>query len=153
MRFPYQARHVRQPIYPLGGSHTRHYPLVPVFLTGPNSGWTRDCLLDSGADDTIFPEIAAVTLGIDLTGAPITSAMQAGGSAIQYCYASVTLRISDGKESCEWVAVIGFTKHPLRWPLLGQTGFLQFFDITHFGARREVVLTPNAAFSGRLTIH
>ncbi|HTU91704.1 MAG TPA: hypothetical protein VMF69_16595 [Gemmataceae bacterium] len=153
MRFPYQARHVRQPVYPLGGSHSRHYPLVPVFVTGPNGGWTRDCLLDSGADDTIFPETTAHALGIDLTGAPSASATQMGATAIPYFYASVILRISDGKESCEWAAVVGFTKRPLRWPLLGQTGFLQFFDATLLGVHRETILTPNSAFSGQHTIH
>jgi hypothetical protein len=153
MRFPYRARHMRQAVFPLGGSRTRHYPLMPVFLSGPNGGWTRDCLLDSGADDTLFPETAAVALGIDLTGAPTANATQAGGATIQYSYTSVSLRIADGKESCEWVAVIGFTKSPLRWPLLGQTGFLQFFDAALFGARREIILTPNAAFSGAYITH
>lgn len=153
MRFPYQPRPTRQAVYPLAGSHTRYYPLVPVFLSGPNGGWTRDCLLDSGSDDTIFPETAAVALGIDLSGAPATSARQAGGAVIQYFYASATLRISDGKESCAWAAILGFTNYPLRWPLLGQTGFLQFFDGTLFGARRDLILTPNTTFSGRHTIH
>lgn len=153
MRFPYQPRPMRQPVFPLGGAYIRHYPLVPVFLSGPNGGWTRDCLLDSGADDTLFPETAALALGIDLTGAPTASATQANGSVIQYRYASATLRVSDGNESCEWVAVIGFTNYPLRWPLLGQTGFLQFFDVTLLGTSREIVLMPNATFSGQHTIH
>jgi hypothetical protein len=124
-----------------------------VILSGPNGGWARDCLLDSGADDTLFPEVAALVLGIDLTGAPTASATQANGAAISYSYASAILRISDGTESCEWVAVIGFTNYPLRWPILGQTGFLQFFDATLFGVRREIVLMPNASFAGRHTIH
>ena len=82
MRFPYQARPVRQPVYALAGSRTRHYPLVPVYLTGPNGGWMRDCLVDSGADDTLFPDAAAIMLGIDLSGAPTASASQAGGSPV-----------------------------------------------------------------------
>lgn len=153
MRFPYQARHVQQPVYPLGGSRIRHYPLMPVIISGPNGGWLRDCLLDSGADDTLFPNTAAIALGIDLTAAPTASAKPAGGAVIPYSYAPVNLRISDGKETCEWSAVIGFTKSSLRWPLIGQTGFLQFFDSTLFGARREILLTPNTDFTGRHVIH
>ena len=137
----------------MGGARSRHYPLVPVFLSGPNAGWTRDCLLDSGADDSLFPETAALALGIDLTGAPTASARQAGGAVISYRYAAVNLRISDGNDSCDWGAVVGFTNYPLRWPFLGQTGFLSFFDLTLFGTRREIVLTPNVAFPGRHTIH
>lgn len=124
-----------------------------MFLTGPNGGWTRDCLLDSGADDTIFPANGALALGIDLAGAPTGGATQAGGAAVQYAYAPVTVHISDGNESCEWLTLVGFTKSPLRRPLLGQSGFLQFFDAPLFGSRREILLIPNAGFSGRYTIH
>jgi hypothetical protein len=126
---------------------------VPVLLAGPAGGWARDCLLDSGADDTIFPVTAAQALGINLTGAPVGRASQAGGAVIQYPYAAVTLRISDGRESCEWVATVGFVRARLRWPLLGQAGFLQFFDVTLLGARRETVLTPNASFPGSHAVH
>jgi hypothetical protein len=153
MRFPYRAMPTRQPVPPLGGARTRHYPIVPVVLTGPAGAWARDCRLDSGADDTIFPHSAAQALGIDLTGAPLGSASQVGGAPIQYPYAPVTLRISDGQESCEWIALVGFAPLALRWPLLGQTAFLQFFDATLLGARRETVLTPNASFPGRHTVH
>ena len=153
MRFPYRAMPMRQPVPPLGGSRTRHYPIVPVFLAGPAGGWARDCLVDSGADDTLFPDAAAQILGINLTGAPAGSASQVGGAPIHYPYASVTLRISDGQESCEWVTLVGFAKNLPRWPLLGQTGFLQYFDVTLFGARKEVFLTPNATFPGSHTVH
>jgi hypothetical protein len=153
MRFPYRPLSMRQPVYSLGGSRTRYYPIIPVLLTGPKGRWMRDCLLDSGADDTLFPDSAAAALGIDLSGAPTATALQIGGTAIPYTYASVSLRIADGSESCEWVAVVGFTNKPLRWPLLGQTGVFPFFDVTLFGARREIGLTPNASFSGRHTIH
>jgi hypothetical protein len=39
---------------------------------------------------------------------------------------------------------------PLRWALLGHTGFLEFFDVQLLGARREVILFPNQAFAGQL---
>jgi hypothetical protein len=35
--------------------------------------------------------------------------------------------------------------------LLGYAGFLQFFDADFRGADREVILTPNRSFPGRVT--
>lgn len=36
-------------------------------------------------------------------------------------------------------------------PLLGQAGFLQFFTAEFRGDTHEVILTPNASFSGVVT--
>jgi len=65
----------------------------------------------------------------------------------------VTLRLSDGLETCEWPATVGFIDLPLRWALLGHAGFLDFFDTELRGARREVFMTPNGRFPGSRTIH
>jgi hypothetical protein len=153
MRFPYLARIAPQPVYPLGGATVRHYPVFSATVTGPASSLSRDGLLDSGADDTIFPSALANQLGIDLRNAPVGTARAISGSAFSYRYAHVTLRISDGSESCEWPAVVGFLDLPIHWALLGQTGFLQFFDVQLLGARQEVVLAPNANFVGQHTVH
>jgi hypothetical protein len=67
---------------------------------------------------------------------------------IPYSFAAVTLRLSDGVETCEWQATVGFVDLPLRWALLGHAGFLDFFDIEFRGARREVALAPNPRFAG-----
>jgi hypothetical protein len=64
-------------------------------------------------------------------------------------FAPVTLLLSDGYEICEWYAIVGFSASPLRWALLGHSGFLEFFDVQLLGARRETILTPNTAFAGQ----
>ncbi|HZY88184.1 MAG TPA: aspartyl protease family protein [Gemmataceae bacterium] len=153
MGFPYLPVALPGPVYSLGGQTTRHYPVLPATVSTQAGVVLRDGLLDSGAADTIFPVAVAQKLGIDLRNAPTGQARQAGGGPLTYHFAAVTLRISDGQETCEWPAIVGFVAAPMRWALLGQTGFLQFFDVTLFGARRAVELTPNATFPGRHTVH
>jgi hypothetical protein len=63
-------------------------------------------------------------------------------------YATVTLRLTDGIERREWTAWVGFTRAPLRRPLLGFAGFLQFFTATFHGDREEVELAVNSLYRG-----
>jgi hypothetical protein len=90
----------------------------------------------------------ASKIGIDLTGTPQGETHPVGGARIPYAYAAITLRLTDGAETCEWRATVGFVDLPLRWALLGHAGFLDFFDTELRGARREVFITPNGRFPG-----
>ena len=63
-------------------------------------------------------------------------------------YAEVRLRMTDGKEFREWPAWVGFTSAPLRHPLLGFAGCLQFFGANFLGDREEVELTVNSLYPG-----
>ena len=74
-----------------------------------------------------------------------------GSGPIRCRYAAVKLRITEGvSETYEWDALVGFAPFPLLRNLLGFGGFLQFFDANFRGAAEEVILFPNAAFSGRI---
>jgi hypothetical protein len=44
--------------------------------------------------------------------------------------------------------LIGFVSIPLKWPLLGHAGFLQYFDVTLHGADHIATLMPNSSFAG-----
>jgi len=105
-------------------------------------------LLDSGADDTVFPDLVAA--GIGLSQAPTGGASGVGSmSAVVLRYAEVVLRISDGREHREWPARVGFTSAPLHRPLLDFAGFLQFFTASFHGDRELAELTVNAAYPGK----
>lgn len=136
------------PVPSLGGATLRYRPIVPVGVSGPLGLRFVDGCVDCGSDDTIFPLSLARKLGIDLTGAAQGEAHPVGGSIVPYLYAAVALRVSDGVETCEWQATVGFVDLPLRWALLGHAGFLDFFDTDLRGYRREVYLAPNPAFAG-----
>jgi hypothetical protein len=111
-----------------------------------------DACIDSAADDTVFPPHWATRLGIDLGTAPRGQARVVGGSIIQVSFAPVTLLLSDGYETCTWDAVVGFSAAPMRWALLGHSGFLEFFDVQLLGARRETLIHPNTSFVGQHSV-
>src|SRR5262249_33519232 len=149
--FPYLPLPTKGPVPSLGGAMVRHRPIVSVRVFGPLGSRLYDGCLDCACDDTIFPRFLARTLGIDLSGALQGEAHPVGGLIIPYSYAAVPLRLSDGVESFDWQAVVGFVDLPLRWALLGHAGFLDFFDTELRGARRDVVITPNSLFPGTRT--
>jgi hypothetical protein len=88
----------------------------------------------------------ASRIGIDLSTADIGEGSGVSSGAAPLRYALVTLRVTDGHEFREWTGWVGFTSAPLRLPLLGFAGFLQFFTATFHGDREEVELTINTLF-------
>ena len=148
MRFPYHALNVHRNLISLGGRSQRPRPLVLVSLGGPQGVFVQHALLDTGADDTVFPERAAIKAGIDLTNAPAGNLRGVGGGAGRLRYAQVKLRLSDGRESREWTAWVGFTAAPLTQPLLGYAGCLQFFHANFLGDQEAVELTVNSRYAG-----
>jgi hypothetical protein len=125
---------------------------VAVRFSGPADTKLRDCLLDTGSDDTVLTEALAGLLGISLDLAEERQIHLAGRPQPVRCrYAPVELRITDGiSEVCEWTAIVGLVASPLHYNLLGHAGFLQFFDATFRGEPdHEVILTPKLSFPGR----
>jgi hypothetical protein len=106
--------------------------------------------LDSGADDTVFPEWLAAVIGLDLNSAVEHDIHLAGrGKPVRCRYLAAKIRISDGRlETFEWDAIVGFVAVPLKWPLFGHAGFLQYFDTMFRGADYVAELSPNRSFSG-----
>lgn len=102
--------------------------------------------LDTGADEIVFPDADALTLGLDLSNAPTNTMRGATGSTTTLRYASVTLRLADTLHQYEWPAIVGFTAAPLRRALFGFAHGLQFFNAHFLGADRVVELTPNADY-------
>lgn len=151
MIFPYLPAAVREPIPSLGGARTRRRPIIPIRVTGPSDTWLCDALLDTGADDTVFEEDLALLVGVDLGQAPVRQTQLLGRPQPLTCrYAPVELRVSDGRETCTWTAIVGFVNGRLRYPLLGHAGCLQFFDADFQGEDHQVVLTANHSFPGTI---
>ena len=107
--------------------------------------------MDTGSDDTVLPEPIALAIGLDLSQAPQLVVNLAGRGPVRCRYAQIRLLLTDSIETYEWDAVVGFVAVPLSQLLLGYAGFLQFFDADFRGADREVILTPNRSFPGRVT--
>jgi hypothetical protein len=150
MRFPYRSIKLQKAAWTLRGRADRPYPLLTLAVVGPSGGFSvpQRGLLDTGCDDTAFPLGLAAQIGVDLTNAPTGGALGVGGGAALLRYAEVVLRLSDGREHREWITRVGFTSAPLRNPLFGFAGFLQFFTACFHGDREEVELAINGLYQG-----
>jgi hypothetical protein len=105
--------------------------------------------LGPGADDTVFPLALAGILGVNLR-THIGHALRWRGQAYPLRFGDVELELSDGIQICRWPAVIGFSQTPLRYPILGLSGCLQYFDATYLGEDRFVQLEANRSFGGSI---
>jgi hypothetical protein len=124
--------------------------VVAVRLFGSGGSYLIDGQLDTSSDDTVFPLWVSAFLGLDLSQAEEQEINLAGrGRPFRARVQRVELRLTDGKEVCQWLALVCFAPVALRRALLGYAGFLQFFDSDFRGADREVFLTPNRAFPGQ----
>jgi len=132
------------PGWPLGSAAAR----VFSHPGRPQGSWAIDSLLDSGADDSVFPEAFGAKIGLDLRHAPQGRATGATLAGVPLRYAQVILRLTDGREFREWPAWVGFTSVPLTYPMLGFAGFLQFFNAYLLGDHEEVELTVNRLYPG-----
>lgn len=148
LRYPYQPIPVGHAVVSLGGRWVRPRPLIAVTIFGPTGSRARDAVLDTAADDTVFSEILAARIGLDLTNAPAGIASGVGMANIPLRYGQVRLRLADGNEQREWSAWVGFTPVRIPYPMLGFAGCLQFFTSIFHGDREEVELAVNSLYSG-----
>jgi hypothetical protein len=148
MRWPYKLFPTSHPAVALGGRWVRPRPVLLVSVIGPAGTQVREAVLDTAADDTVFPEAMAARIGIDLSQAPSGVASAVGLAAVPVRYSEVTLRVTDGQERRQWQAWVGFTPARLNRALLGFAGFLQFFRAVFDGDREEVELTINGLYPG-----
>ncbi|HJT79203.1 MAG TPA: hypothetical protein VJ739_18550 [Gemmataceae bacterium] len=141
MRFDLPGFRSRTPVVSLGGAFVRYKPVLPLTVLGPTGQETRRVLLDSASDDIVFPLDLATRLGMNLTAAPRRAAQGVGGTLpVSLWFAPVILLLSDQVETCRWRAVVAFTPTPLRFPLFGIAGGLEYFRTTLDVADREILL-------------
>ncbi len=146
--FPYRRGRSPRPVFSLGGRASRPRPIIDATLMGPTGSKVVTALLDSGADDTVFSDQVARSIGLDLSNAPRYTVSGVGSPPYVIAYAQITLRLTDGKEYREWPALVGFTSARMVHSLLGFAGCLQFFDALFYGEREEAELTVNGLYPG-----
>jgi hypothetical protein len=127
--------------------------MVAVWVFGPGGQrrYFPEALLDTGSADVIFPGMTATFIGVLL----IPSAghyLHWHGAAYPLRFAKVEVRFTTTTASCRWPAVVGFSSAPIKYPLLGITGCLEFFDATFRGEDHVVELVPNGSFPGSLQL-
>jgi len=148
MTFAYQPAAMPAALAGLVGRPRKHRPMFHVALIGPARTLPVLGLLDTGADYTIFPDRVAAQVGLDLSRAVPVACQGVGGTSLLAQFLPVTLRVSDGVESREWPGFVGFAAISTPYALLGDLGFLEFFDANFRSVRREVELTVNTRYAG-----
>ena len=66
-------------------------------------------------------------------------------------FGDVELLLSDNAFAWRWPAVVAFSPAPIRYPILGQGGCLQFMDAYFLGADLVVELETNPSYPGTTT--
>ena len=153
IEFPYQDEPLSgpPPSSLLPSATVRWRPLVPVIIIGPTGKqrfFTR-AVLDPGADDTVFPLAIAGLLGVTLR-THSGHGLRWRGQAYPLRFGDVELELSDGSQVCRWLAVVGFSQAPMRYPILGLSGCLQFFDALFLGEDRMVRMEVNRSYPGTI---
>ena len=124
-------------------------PIIPVIFEGPRERNIQDGLLDTGADRTILPERQARRLGVTLPAEPDGIARAAGGGALEYRLAEVTIELRAAGQIVRWKASVGFTEQPIAITHLGYRGFPEFFHSTFQGPEEMILLEPTAGIADR----
>jgi hypothetical protein len=151
LRFPYRDEPLLGPAPPSlpAGTLARSRPLIPVTILG-RPGLLRDfgrAVVDPAADDCVFPLDTAQRIGIRLR--PDTGhRVRWRGQLHPLRFGDVELLLTDDGSLWRWPAVVGFSPAPIRYPILGQAGFLQFIDAKFLGADRQVELETNREYPG-----
>jgi hypothetical protein len=141
--FSFRTYQSPTPVVSLGGSRTRVRPVISITAIGPTGQDSRPILVDSGADDIVFPIDMAARLGVDLTAA---AQRQAGGigthTQVGLLYAPVILEVTDKVETCRWRTIVGFAQTKMRIPLFGIAGGLEHFLTTLNVQGNQLILIP-----------
>jgi hypothetical protein len=150
LQFPYMPRAIKPPLPPNHppGTIYRYRPIIPVTLIGPgNHRHQTHAVLDTGSDDCLFPTGFLARIGgsaLPETGHRVTWR----GSSYPLRYANISLMLADDASTCMWPSIAAFTPAPIKYPLLGIAGCLQYFDVSFRGADRVVELEANWTYPG-----
>lgn len=115
-------------------------PLVDIHVPGlPEVGLA--CLIDTGALGNRFAQWIADAAGIDVSGAE-RETVAIGGHLVVGRTLDMDLRLGE----YHWRAPVSFCDPwPWEFQLLGQEGFLRFFDVCVSASAMTLELTPAAS--------
>jgi hypothetical protein len=121
-----------------------------VRLIGPTGKarlFTR-AVFDPCADDTVFAADLPPLLDIALS--PRTGhVVRWRGQTYPLHFGDVELELTDDSGAVwRWPAVVSFSPAPMRYPIVGTCGCLQFFDARFRGVDRIVEIETNGTYPG-----
>jgi hypothetical protein len=122
-------------------------PIITIRVVGPKSDARWDALVDSGADETLFPMSLAEALGVELDQQLTSEVAGISGDRLKIHYGDVELRIESGQGFVAWKTTVGFVDFGSASDeviILGHGGCLDYFTATFDGEKAELELVPNS---------
>ena len=152
MRFPYWSYQVTPtPTLPSG---LLSRPEVPLRITGPAGTITLLTLVDSGADETLFPRSIGDAVGAVIDDSVTWLMGGIGGQEVHASPGDVQLELMSPGQSYRWtvtVAFVSFSDPADEQAILGHVGCLAFFRTTFDGEAGELEMQPASTFPGTIT--
>ena len=146
MRFPYTLNIV--PSIDTGEEIVLLRPEIPLRVCGPVGHVDVLALVDTGADNSIFPLSVATELGIEPTIGTGPGATAFGGQRIALSFADLVLELAQNGNVIRWRSRVYFADFPNdseKAVILGHEGFLDYFTATFIGEDCVLDLEPNAS--------
>ncbi len=133
MKFPYE-KDVGSPTEAFPKRKTIFRPKIHIRLI--DRGQFVDCLalVDSGADECIFPAELGELIGINVTKGKTQHFRGIGRGIITAYFHNVTLQVGDST----FISYVGFSDAPGVVPILGQNGFFSLFKVCFDLPKREL---------------
>lgn len=151
MKFPFQ--HYRTPPSLVDGSEELWRPEIPLHLLGKTGELFTYGLLDTGADGVLISRSIADDIGVARDETLRWHVRGVSGQSLETVLGHVEIEVMGQQESECWLMPVGVVAFddPANDDivLLGQAGFLQFFDARFFGAEHFVELRSNGTLLQR----
>ncbi len=106
-----------------------HRPVVSVKINGPADDISLWAIADSGSDETLLPLSVGLKIGARLDH-KTWQTEGIGGQALPVTAGEGEVELSDGQETLQWQAMVGFVDFadPAdEVTVLGHAGFLDYF--------------------------
>ena len=148
MRFPYERYDV--PTSPLNGQTEIFRPEIPIHLIGTSGEFFSMALIDTGADSVVTGLTIAERIGAMLDRRHERTIHGFSGQTLRATLGHIEVELTGRNESLCWqmpVAVVEYSQSSNdEVVVLGQTGFLEYFNVRLFGEEHVVELKANASF-------
>lgn len=148
MRFAFKSYEI--PSSPLDGATEIFRPEIVVHLIGSAGDVFTLGLIDTGADSVVIGLTIAKRIGARLDRRHEWTIHGFAGQTLKATLGHVEVELAGRNESLCWQMSVAVVNYPEasneELVVLGQTGFLEYFDVRLFGEEHVVELKANASF-------
>ena len=118
----------------------RDYPVLPVSIAHKEKQISFLSVIDSGADNCVFPAVFGRAVGLDIeAGKKLLAAGVAGGGVAYFHSVEVSFKIQDKQYSFDCYCGFMTSMDQMGIGLLGRHGFFNLFEKVSFNNKARLV--------------